>query len=102
MTGCTKLRNVKLTLLSGNWQLVTLLNTTKKGFSVKSTTNEYTIFIMADRSGGMVTTNTKARPERPQAKKHHGVSLVKHANVFHFFVVFHIIVFHRFAELPLK
>ena len=24
-------------------------------------------FIMADRSGGMVTTNTKARPERPRA-----------------------------------
>ena len=27
----------------------------------------YTTFIMADRSGGMVTTNTGARPERPRA-----------------------------------
>ena len=36
-------------------------------FHQKIIYHPYTTFIMAERSGGMVTTNTKARPERPRA-----------------------------------
>ena len=33
----------------------------------------YTTFIMADRLGGMVTTNIRVRPERPLNKASYGV-----------------------------